>query len=480
MANNDPTNEYGWGFFGGSNDIQMRNNGTGSINPTLTRIYISDTKSSFSDAPLVVTNTNTAPNSVTVALAPNIATTNVMYSMLGQAVTTGNALALGFKYVGNNNSSNDIELGFAGGSPMLVLKNDSTTTISTTSTTNPILTLSSNSSTSNILGYRVSAPSISGGYNIINMLQKNATNGNGGYMKFYYNGNADAANYLSLGVNGITDMMTFNYDGKMYANAVFVLQGTTNQITLDASLASTNYTWKYPATAGLSGQVLSTTGSGTQWVNAATGSVSSVGMTVPTTQFTLSGSPVTTTGTFVLGLNSPQGSGVIVLATSPTLTSATVTDTIASSFTTAPFRAINTNAHPSTIALFMAPNITANDITVKTLGQDTTTGNSVSQYFKWVGSNNSANEYGFGFFGGSNDIVVKKSGVVQLNGTVNTQLINISNPFTVTLSATLLTADYIFKFPNGTGSSGQVLTSLGSGGTQWSNANAGTVTSVRN
>jgi hypothetical protein len=49
------------------------------------------------------------------------------------------------------------------------------------------------------------------------------------------------------------------------------------------------------------------------------GTVTSVGLSMPATQFTVTGSPVTTSGTLSVTLNSPTGTGAVVLANTPTL-----------------------------------------------------------------------------------------------------------------------------------------------------------------
>jgi hypothetical protein len=73
-------------------------------------------------------------------------------------------------------------------------------------------------------------------------------------------------------------------------------------------------------------------GASPAWCNGSgggSGTVTSVGLSMPSTQFTISGSPVTTSGTFTVTLNSPTGSGAIVLATSPALTTPNIGAAIA-------------------------------------------------------------------------------------------------------------------------------------------------------
>lgn len=59
-------------------------------------------------------------------------------------------------------------------------------------------------------------------------------------------------------------------------------------------------------------------GAAPAWCAGNAGTVTSVALSVPS-QLSISGSPITTSGTLALTLNSPTGSGAIVLATSPTL-----------------------------------------------------------------------------------------------------------------------------------------------------------------
>lgn len=68
-------------------------------------------------------------------------------------------------------------------------------------------------------------------------------------------------------------------------------------------------------------------GAAPQWCaqTSPSGTVTSVALTMPSTQFTVTGSPVTSSGTFGITLNSPTGTGAIVLATAPSVSSLTVT-----------------------------------------------------------------------------------------------------------------------------------------------------------
>ena len=79
------------------------------------------------------------------------------------------------------------------------------------------------------------------------------------------------------------------------------LLGTgTGMTTLQAGAqGATNINYTLPTTApSISGQILSsTTGGVMSWTNAATGTLTSVGLALPVSVFNISGSPVTTSGT---------------------------------------------------------------------------------------------------------------------------------------------------------------------------------------
>jgi len=148
----------------------------------------------------------------------------------------------------------------------------------------------------------------------------------------------DTSNYVQLGYFGGIGGTRF------YANADIELDrlsGTGGVLKLPSSSnftsittqANTDWTLTLPQNGGVSGYVLSTDGSGvTSWVaqtggGAGSGTVTSVGYAVDTNYLTLSGtaSPITTNGSFTVGLNSPSGTGTIVLTNDATLTNPTLT-----------------------------------------------------------------------------------------------------------------------------------------------------------
>jgi hypothetical protein len=95
---------------------------------------------------------------------------------------------------------------------------------------------------------------------------------------------------------------------------------STHSVSLDTTDAATSYTFKFPSGTGTTGQVLTSQGSSAPiWttVGGGSGTVTSVAMTVPSFM-SITGSPITTSGTLALSASS-TGTGVVVLATSPTL-----------------------------------------------------------------------------------------------------------------------------------------------------------------
>lgn len=96
-----------------------------------------------------------------------------------------------------------------------------------------------------------------------------------------------------------------------------------------------------------------------------TGTVTSVGISMPSTQFTVSGSPVTTSGIFSVTLNSPTGTGNLVLSNSPTitgtLTAANITD---SSLTTAGYVTNTSGGVIGTVSTIPNSGLTNSSMTV--------------------------------------------------------------------------------------------------------------------
>ena len=98
------------------------------------------------------------------------------------------------------------------------------------------------------------------------------------------------------------------------------------QVTICAATPTTAWKWTLPPNDGDAGQFLSTDGNGnTTWEgNGTPGTVTSVGLSAPSGQFTVSGSPVTGAGTLGLALNNSTGSSGIVLKEDPTITNLTM------------------------------------------------------------------------------------------------------------------------------------------------------------
>jgi hypothetical protein len=206
-----------------------------------------------------------------------------------------------------------------------------------------------------------------------------------------------------------TNLLTNNID----------LSGTTSGIiSIKPQVVAGTYNFNLPTSSGTSGQVLTSGGGGASamtWTTMTTGTVTSVALTVPTF-LTVSGSPITTSGTLAVtlsgtalpivnggtGSTTATGTGSVVLQTSPTLTT--------------PVLGVATGTSLSL------------------------TGNVNSQTHTITGSS---------------------SGVITIQGQA-------------------VAGTYNFNLPTSSGTSGQVLTSGGGGASAmtWTNVGVGTVTSV--
>lgn len=137
------------------------------------------------------------------------------------------------------------------------------------------------------------------------------------------NGGNPSLSWSTAGSVGVVSGIGFTFDGL-----------TSGTFTLKPADVTTNYTVKMPGAQGASNTLLRNDGSGNlSWIAASAGTVTSVALTAPSI-FTVSGSPVTTTGTLNFSLNSqtqnlffasPNGSSgaptfrAIVAADVPTL-----------------------------------------------------------------------------------------------------------------------------------------------------------------
>lgn len=124
-----------------------------------------------------------------------------------------------------------------------------------------------------------------------------------------------------------------------------VSQGGTGQIT-----ANDGFNALAPSQTGNSGKYLTTDGSNTSWAVNPLGTVTSVAATVPAF-LSISGSPITTSGTLAIGLSgtalpvlnggtgstTATGSGSVVLATSPTLVTPLLGTPTSGNFSTGTF-----------------------------------------------------------------------------------------------------------------------------------------------
>jgi hypothetical protein len=127
------------------------------------------------------------------------------------------------------------------------------------------------------------------------------------------------------GIAGALNVGTSITAGTSVTSASHVFSNGSNPVTVTApSSGVTAYTLTLPATAPTSnGQVLSATTTGiATWINAATGAVTSVGMTGPGGIFSVANSPITTAGTLSETVAGTSG-GIPYFSNGTTLSSST-------------------------------------------------------------------------------------------------------------------------------------------------------------
>jgi hypothetical protein len=270
-------------------------------------------------------------------------------------------------------------------------------------------------------------------------------------------------------------------------------------ISVRPEAATTNYDFRLPATAGSSGQVLTSQGGATAmtWTTPTTGTVTSVAITVPSI-LSVSGSPITSSGTFAITTaTTPTGSGAIVLATSPTLVTpilgaASCTSITSSTFVAAQGALAESNATPGAYLGMSGSNAKIELVS---------SANTQVGFIDFTTASPAVDHVGRILYNHSNNrmelICTLNTPVLQINpsttfanvtsGTVSLfrlaarSVIIMSNATNnVTLEAAGVTSDYTWRFPATAGSAGQVLTSQGGGSPMtWTTSGAGgTVTSV--
>lgn len=245
---------------------------------------------------------------------------------------------------------------------------------------------------------------------------------------------------------------------RLATRSVIIMSNATNNITLESAGVTSDYSWRYPSSAGSSGQVLTSQGGATAmtWTTPTTGTVTSVAMTVPSI-LTVTGSPITSSGTFAITTtNTPTGTGSIVLATSPTL----VTPTLGV-------------ATGTSLGLSGGLSMADSRVFLRSLGD-----NNHSLY--WLTGLDGLVLTGLG--GGR-----LASGTAAATTSLSWNTSGVSIPGTIVLGTTNTTtiinaasSSYSFRLPTTAGTAGQVLTSQGGGSPMtWTTAGAGgTVTSV--
>ena len=165
-------------------------------------------------------------------------------------------------------------------------------------------------------------------------------------------------------------------------------------------------------TVGTTGQVLTSNGTILSWQTpAGTGSVSSVGMTVPSFM-SVTPDTITTSGTFAISATS-TGTGSVVLATSPTITSPTVNTSLTVNATSYPVF-INVSAtNPYWNIQSYAANMQVGGTYANLFGRNNSGGNYFAQGFIYAGNNDPGN--GAYITMGNTNFSVYNSGLATLN-----------------------------------------------------------------
>ena len=314
---------------------------------------------------------------------------------------------------------------------------------------------------------------------------------------------------------------------------------TTNNVQLVAPATGSltgDYVLTLPTTAGSVGQVLQTDGSGNlSWVAASAGSVTNVGLTLPSI-FSVTGGPVTSSGTFNATLASqsantvfaaPDGSagtpsfrslasgdipsldaskvstGTFAASQIPSLDASKVTTgTFASSLIPALGAAQIPNLDASkittgTFATGLIPDLDAAKITTGTLAVGRIPGLDASNVPTGTFASSQipvldASKVGTGTFTAAQIPSLDASKIttgtltntVRNTSSVGTREVDVydsdsTNKVSIVTPATgSLTADYTLTLPVDDGAIGQVLTTDGAGVLTWSSAAIGSVTSV--
>jgi hypothetical protein len=231
-----------------------------------------------------------------------------------------------------------------------------------------------------------------------------------------------------------------------------------DNITIDGPASYPTYTLTLPTSDGNSGQILSTNGSGVlSWVNqsTATGTVTSVSASVPTFLSVTVSNPTTTPNIAITG--SSTGTNNVVLSTAPTIDGTMI-------FTGA---ISGTRSAANGEAIFIYNSSTSATENWIAIGRNSSTSNHAHFGHHFV-SGGSASNYAY---------ISINSLQLRWNGTTLSNLTNIVLGNTTISDSALGALSLIL--PANAGSSGQVLTSAGSGNSMtWTTPTTGTVTSV--
>lgn len=314
-----------------------------------------------------------------------------------------------------------------------------------------------------------------------------------------------------------TGSVVLNTD-PVFVNSIGINGTTSGRVTITVRPVAGTWNFNLPNNAGTTGQVLTSQGGGTNamvWANAASGTVTSVGMTVPSF-LNVSGSPVTTSGVLTVGYSgtplpvanggtgttTSTGTGSVVLnnnpsffnqfgingATSGRVSFLTLADTGTWNFylptSAGSVGQVLTSQGGSAAMIWTTPSTAS--------GTVTSVGMTVPAFLQVAGSPvTTSGVLSVGLSGVALPVTSGGTGVTSSTGS-GSNVLNTNPVFsnsigisgtssgTVSITARPTAGTWNFNLPITAGTAGQVLTSQGgvANAMTWSNAATGTVTSV--
>lgn len=305
----------------------------------------------------------------------DIASLTTFLSVGGGPVTTAGILGVDLSGVPLDVAHGGTGTGTATGTGNLVLATSPSLTGPVTVTGNLIVNGNEtiNSSTGDVLTVRTTmtstsnmlklyADALANGNSVYFIVGRNESVNNAGYMGFQLIGVDSTNNFIKFGFFGAVEIMTITATGKVEVKSnlaatsigtgsfstpggvglggdlfvgktINLVGSSSGTVKIQTQAAAGVYNFNLPTSAGTAGQVLVSGGGLTApmvWSSVAAGSVTSIGMTVPSF-LTVNPATITTTGTFVLGysgtplpvtsggtgVTTSTGTGNVVLSNDP-------------------------------------------------------------------------------------------------------------------------------------------------------------------